>query len=102
MQTASPLVPRPNLLLQPIRPRLPKSPNSSVYRSCVGTKNNFAIGLCPGSLLNSDHRGRSMVDAVLGWFPYFRREWIEFIIAAILLCLLMMAAVSDPELMSVD
>jgi hypothetical protein len=42
-----------------------------------------------------------MIDTVLGWFPNSRREWIEFIIAAILLLLLMMAAVSDPELISV-
>jgi hypothetical protein len=43
----------------------------------------------------------SSFDRVLGWFPNSRREWIEFIIAAILLSLLMMAAVSDPELVSV-
>jgi hypothetical protein len=44
---------------------------------------------------------RELTDTVLGWFPNSRREWIEFIIVAILLCLLMMAAVSDPELVSV-
>jgi hypothetical protein len=42
-----------------------------------------------------------MIDRVIGWFPNSRREWIEFIIAAILLLLLMMAAVSYPELMTV-
>ena len=42
-----------------------------------------------------------MIDTVLGWFPHSRKEWIEFILAAILLLLLMMAAVSDPELVSV-
>jgi hypothetical protein len=42
-----------------------------------------------------------MIDTVLGWFPNSRREWIEFIIAALLLLLLMMAAVSDPDLISV-
>ena len=42
-----------------------------------------------------------MIDTVLGWFPNSRREWIEFIVVAILLVLLMMAAVSDPELVMV-
>jgi hypothetical protein len=42
-----------------------------------------------------------MIDTVLGWFPNFRRQWIEFIVVAILLLLLMMAAVSDPEVLSV-
>jgi hypothetical protein len=42
-----------------------------------------------------------MIDRVIGWCPNSRREWIEFIIAAILLLLLMMAAVSYPELMTV-
>jgi hypothetical protein len=42
-----------------------------------------------------------MIDTVLGWFPNSRREWIEFIVVAILLCLLMMAAVSDPEVATV-
>jgi hypothetical protein len=40
-----------------------------------------------------------MIDTVLGWFPNPRRQWIEFIVVAILLLLL--AAVSDPELVSV-
>jgi hypothetical protein len=44
---------------------------------------------------------REMTHTVLGWFPNSRREWIEFILAAVLLLLLMMAAVSDPELMTV-
>jgi hypothetical protein len=43
----------------------------------------------------------TMIDTVLGWFPHSGREWIEFIVVAILLSLLMMAAVSDPELMTV-
>ena len=42
-----------------------------------------------------------MIDTVLGWFPNSRRQWIEFIVVAILMLLLMMAAVSDPELVSV-
>jgi hypothetical protein len=42
-----------------------------------------------------------MIDTVLGWFPNSRREWIEFIVVAILLVLLMMAALSDPELVTV-
>ena len=35
------------------------------------------------------------------WFLNTHREWIELIIAAILLCLLMMTAVYDPELLPV-
>ena len=42
-----------------------------------------------------------MIDTVLGWFPNSRREWIELIVVAMLLVLLMMAAVSDPDLISV-
>jgi hypothetical protein len=41
------------------------------------------------------------LDRMLEWFPNTRREWIELIIAAILLCLLMMTAVYDPELLPV-
>jgi len=45
--------------------------------------------------------GPMMIDRMLGSFPNSRREWIEFIIASVLLLLLMMAAVSDPELVTV-
>jgi len=38
---------------------------------------------------------------MLGWFPNTRREWIEFLIATLILWLLMMVAVSELELIAV-
>ena len=43
----------------------------------------------------------SSFDKMLGWFPHNHREWIEFIIVAVLLWLLMMVAISELELSSV-
>jgi len=40
-------------------------------------------------------------DRIHGWLSHPRREWIEFIIAAVLLWLLMMTAISELELRSV-
>jgi hypothetical protein len=40
----------------------------------------------------------SSFDRMLGWLPDTRREWIEVIIAA---GLLMITAITDPELLSV-
>jgi len=37
---------------------------------------------------------------MLDWLPDTRREWIEAIIAAVLLGLLMMTARTDPDLLS--
>ena len=42
-----------------------------------------------------------MMDRLLGWFPHNHREWIEFIIVALLLWLLMVVAISELELNSV-
>jgi hypothetical protein len=42
----------------------------------------------------------SSFDTMLGWFPNTRREWIEFIIVAVLLWLLMVVAISELELSS--
>jgi hypothetical protein len=39
-------------------------------------------------------------DRLLGWFPHNYREWIEFIIVAVLLWLLMVVAISELELSS--
>jgi hypothetical protein len=36
------------------------------------------------------------------WFPHANREWIEFIIAAVLLWLLMMVAIHELELRTVS
>ena len=38
---------------------------------------------------------------MLGWFPHTPREWIEFIIIALLLWLLMVVAITELELISV-
>ena len=43
-----------------------------------------------------------MMDRLLGWFPHTSREWIELIVAAVLLWLLMMVAISELELTSVS
>jgi hypothetical protein len=44
--------------------------------------------------------GWPMMDRLLGWFPHNYREWIEFIIVAVLLWLLMVVAISELELSS--
>jgi len=43
----------------------------------------------------------SSLDRMLGWFPH-ATEWIEFIIVAVLLWLLMMVAISELELTSIS
>ena len=43
----------------------------------------------------------SSLDKMLGWFPHNATEWIEFIIVALLLWLLMVMAISELELNSV-
>jgi nitrate reductase NapE component len=43
----------------------------------------------------------SSLDKVLGWFPHRPTEWIEFIVVALLLWLLMVVAISELELNSV-
>ena len=42
------------------------------------------------------------LDKMLGWFPHTHREWIEFIIVALLLWLLMVVAISELDLSSVS
>ena len=44
----------------------------------------------------------SSLDKVLGWFPHTPTEWIEFILVAVLLWLLMVMAISELELTSVS
>ena len=46
--------------------------------------------------------GRLAMDRLLGWFPHNHREWIEFIIVALLLWLLMVVAISELELTSIS
>jgi hypothetical protein len=43
----------------------------------------------------------SSIDKMLGWFPQTATEWIEFIIVAVLLWLLMVVAISELELNTV-
>ena len=44
----------------------------------------------------------SSIDKMVGWFPHTPTEWIEFIIVAVLLWLLMVVAISELELTSVS
>jgi hypothetical protein len=44
----------------------------------------------------------SSLDKMLGWFPHTTTEWIEFIIVALLLWLLMVVAISELDLSSVS
>jgi hypothetical protein len=39
----------------------------------------------------------SSLDKMLGWFPHTSTEWIELIIVALLLWLLMMVVISEIE-----
>ena len=43
----------------------------------------------------------SSLDKVVGWFPHTPVEWIELIIVALLLWLLMVVAISELELNSI-
>jgi hypothetical protein len=44
----------------------------------------------------------SSFDKMLGWFPHSSTEWIELIIVALLLWLLMMVVISEIELSSIS
>src|SRR5262245_25511188 len=44
----------------------------------------------------------SSLDKMLGWFPHNATEWIEFIIVALLLWVLMVVAISELELTSIS
>jgi hypothetical protein len=44
----------------------------------------------------------SSFDKMLGWFPHTATEWIELIIVAVLLWLLMVMAISELELNSIS
>jgi nitrate reductase NapE component len=41
------------------------------------------------------------LDRMVGWFPHTSREWIEFIIVALLLWLLMVVAISELEVIPI-
>jgi hypothetical protein len=43
----------------------------------------------------------SSFDRIFGWFPHNNREWVELIIATILMLLLMMVAIAELELRTV-
>jgi hypothetical protein len=42
------------------------------------------------------------MDKMLGWFPHSSTEWIELIIVALLLWLLMVVVISEIELSSIS
>jgi hypothetical protein len=44
----------------------------------------------------------SSLDKMLGWFPQTATEWIEFIIVALLLWLVMVVVISEIELSSIS
>ena len=44
----------------------------------------------------------SSLDNVVGWFPHTTTEWIELIIVALLLWLLMVVAITELELSSIS
>jgi hypothetical protein len=43
----------------------------------------------------------SSLDKALGWFPHSSKEWIEFIIVAVLLWLLMVVVISELEVIPI-
>jgi len=43
----------------------------------------------------------SSLDKVVGWFPHSSKEWIEFIIVAVLLWLLMVVVISELEVIPI-
>jgi len=44
----------------------------------------------------------SSLDKMLGWFPHSSSEWIELIIVTLLLWLIMVVAISELELISIN
>jgi hypothetical protein len=44
----------------------------------------------------------SSPDKMVGWFPHTTTEWIELIIVALLLWLLMVVAITELELSSIS
>jgi hypothetical protein len=54
------------------------------------------------NLLAGWRLGMSSIDKMLRWFPHTATEWIEFIIVALLLWLLMVVTISEIELSSVS
>ena len=44
----------------------------------------------------------SSLDKVMGWFPHTTTEWIELIVVAALLWLLMVVAITELELSSIS
>jgi hypothetical protein len=64
-----------------------------------------AEGVGVGSTLDNliDCRRLAMIslDRMVGWFPHTHREWIEFIIVALLLWLLMVVAISELEVIPI-
>jgi hypothetical protein len=56
----------------------------------------------PDNLFDCRRFAMSSLDKVVGWLPHTRREWIEFIIVAVLLWLLMAVGISELELSSIS
>ena len=51
------------------------------------------VGFTPDNLVDCRRLAMSSLDKVVGWFPHTPTEWIEFIIVAVLLWLLMVVAI---------
>jgi len=80
---------------------------ASALRSIAGPEicvnaDRVGVGSTPDNLIDCRRLALSSLDKVLGWFPHTSREWIEFIIVAVLLWLLMVVAISELELTSVS
>ena len=72
----------------------PGGPNLLVQGSVIdGRCDNLFDGWRPAM---------SSLDKMLGWFPHTTTEWIEFIIVALLLWLLMVVGISELDLSSVS
>ena len=71
----------------------PGGPNLLVQGSVID-------GRCD-NLLDGWRLAMSSLDKMFGWFPHTATEWIEFIIVAVLLWLLMVVAISELEVIPV-
>ena len=58
--------------------------------------------IIPENLIDRRRLAMSSLDKMLGWFPHSSTEWLELIIVALLLWLLMMVAISALELSSIS
>jgi hypothetical protein len=62
----------------------------------------YAGASTPNNMFDCRRLAMSSLDKMLGWFPHSSTEWIELIIVALLLWLIMVVVISEIELSSIS